>query len=63
MKNGLLVKPEHPKELAEKLKTLIDNKNLAQQLAVQAENDAINIYSKNSQIEKLEQIFSADYSD
>ena len=58
-KNGLLVSPENPIALAAALKKLIEDPSLRFKLGQQARNDAVNMYSWEKYILRLEQIYQA----
>jgi len=51
-KNGLLIKPAKPQELAEKIKYLLNNRELADQLARQAQIDVKEKFSLQAMLEK-----------
>ncbi|MCK4371717.1 MAG: glycosyltransferase family 4 protein [candidate division Zixibacteria bacterium] len=57
--NGLLVPPQHEKKLAETILNLVNDSNLAEKLASQAESDAINGYSHLRQVELVESLFDS----
>jgi len=55
--NGLLVSPQHDRKLAEAILKLVNDSNLAEKLALQAESDAISRYSHLRQVELVESLF------
>ncbi|MCK4460583.1 MAG: glycosyltransferase family 4 protein [candidate division Zixibacteria bacterium] len=57
--NGLLVPPQHDRKLAEAILKLVNDSNLAERLASQAESDAISRYSHLRQVDLLEGLFES----
>jgi len=55
--NGLLVKPADPKALAEALISLLENKNLAKQLASQAKIDVEQKFSLKKMVEETKKVY------
>lgn len=56
-KTGLLVKPADPKDLAEKIKTLLNNKTLRQELGARAQARAATEFSLGKMIEATKKIY------
>ncbi len=57
--NGLLVPPLHEKKLAEAILKLVNDPNLAEKLALQAESDALARYSHERQMALVEGLFDS----
>lgn len=57
MKTGLLVSPEKPKELADSIIKLLKDDHLCDDLKVAAKKDALNRFSLNEMIEKLDHLY------
>ena len=55
--NGLLVEREDPRELAEAIKRLLGDPEMAARLASRARQDAIELYSSTRQCDLFEQLF------
>ena len=55
--NGLLVPPQHDRKLAEAILKLVNDHELAERLAAQAESDAISRYSHDRQVDLMESLF------
>jgi glycosyltransferase involved in cell wall biosynthesis len=55
--NGLLVSPQDERELADAILRLVNDPELSERLAAQAESDAIARYSHERQVELVEQLF------
>jgi glycosyltransferase involved in cell wall biosynthesis len=56
-KNGLLVEPKNPKGLAEKIKTLIENKELRNTLSQQAQKNVKEKFGIGEMIEKTKEVY------
>ncbi len=56
-KNGLLVGPKNPEELAERIKTLIENKELQNTLSQQTKKDVKEKFGIEKMIEKTKEVY------
>ncbi|MBI4811863.1 glycosyltransferase family 4 protein [Candidatus Falkowbacteria bacterium] len=57
---GLLVEPQNPEQIAEKIKKLIDNPDLREKLGISAQNRAQKEFSLKQMVEKIKDVYLDD---
>jgi glycosyltransferase involved in cell wall biosynthesis len=57
--NGFIVEPEHPDQIAEKLQTLIADKNLREKMGKESRNLYLKEFTEAKMVEKLANVFNA----